>query len=394
MNNITNLEKPIISRVEYILIFSLIYLSGNPTGGILGESRYLIAALLMLFYWSSKSKGQFSPSFKKWMIGFGVLFVFQMLTIEIFSFPAYVNFFARFLLVFLIVVSLGEKFRYGYTRIMYYIALISLPLFALNYIGVEFNGYKIDRYVSVFVYNYIPLARSDQGVRNCGMFWEPGAFQGYLILIPLMYISRLKDFYRENRRMSIVLIVALLTTFSTTGYVAFFTLITLISLQYSHNKIVKVVSVVLLCLGSFYAFNKFDFLGDKINGELNSARDIASGEISWTRMGSAQIDWMNIQRHPLVGNGFVMEQKYPGLGELMNGAGNGFTGSVNTFGIPLMLIFLIFVYRKVPSSSKYERFVFLLVYVLILNGEYFLNYPLFWGLPFIIYPALAYKKTI
>lgn len=388
------LEKPYISKVEYLLIFLLIFLSGNPVGGVLGEWRYILSAGILLFYYISIKGGSISNDIKYWTIGFSLLFFSQIVFIELYSIPAYINFFGRLFLVYAVVSFLGENFRYGYTKVMFIIALISLPLFVINYLGIEFGGYSIDRYVSLFFYNYIPLDRSDQGMRNCGMFWEPGAFQGYLMLVPLMYISNLREFYRENKITCYVLIAALLTTFSTTGYVAFITLIVLISLQYSRNIFVKIAIAPILVIGIIYAFSTFDFLGDKISGELNNAKEISTGEISWTRMGSAQIDLWSIQRHPFVGNGFVMDQKYPGLGELMNGAGNGFTGAVNSFGIPLFLIFLFFVYRTAPSVSKYEKVVFLLIYTMLLNGEYFLNYPLFWAMPFIIYPYVAYDKSI
>lgn len=392
MSDLGVLKTDIPKGREYLMVFVLIFLSGNPLGGLLSEGRYIIAAVLMLFYWVSTDKGRLPKGLQKWIVGFAILFIFQIVFIERYSLPAYINFLARLIFVFLVVRSVGDRFRAVYTRVMCFIAMISLPLFLANYAGLEFDGYHIDRYVSVFFYNYIPLERSDQGMRNCGMFWEPGAFQGYLLLIPLMYISNLREFYKYNKRVCYILIAALLTTFSTTGYVALLTLIVLTSLQFSRNMFVKILSIALLCFGAFYAYNNVEFLGNKINGELNNAQNIQRGEISWTRMGSAQIDWWSIQRHAIVGNGFVMEQKYPGLGELMNGAGNGFTGAVNTFGIPLMIIFLFSVLKTAPSTRLYEKYVFLLIYVLVLNGEYFLNYPLFWAMPFIIYPNIAYNK--
>lgn len=56
--------------------------------------------------------------------------------------------------------------------------------------------------------------------RNSGMFWEPGAFQGFIILAVLMILFH-KDDIKNRRIKIIVLILTLLTTKSTTGYVIF-----------------------------------------------------------------------------------------------------------------------------------------------------------------------------
>lgn len=376
-----------ISRLDYVLVFFFLVISGNPVVRYIGDGVYIMAVIMLVVIAAMRKCRLSSKFFIRWIIGLSLLFMCQFLSGEMISLPANINFIAKFYSCFLIAEILGEKFRYVYLRVIVFISVISIPLFVINYIGIEFPGLTFDRYVSWGVYNYIPVSHFES-MRNSGMFWEPGAYQGYLLLVPLMYIGNIKQFFKENKRISFLLIAALLTTMSTTGYLTLFLLIVMILLKNIKNVALCGIVITGIILLSIWSFNYFDFLGEKLTSEYNNAISMEAHEISWTRMGSAQIDIQNISRHPIIGNGFLMDQKYPGIGELMAGAGNGFTGVFNSFGIPFVLIFLYFVYRKAPSNSQYDKFVFLVTYIMLLNGEYFLNYPFFWIVLFVSYVPL------
>lgn len=56
--------------------------------------------------------------------------------------------------------------------------------------------------------------------RNSGMFWEPGAFQAYIVLAILMLLYDVDQNQIKRRRETfVILLVTLLTTQSTTGYI-------------------------------------------------------------------------------------------------------------------------------------------------------------------------------
>lgn len=133
------------------------------------------------------------------------------------------------------------------------------------------------------------------------------------------------------------------------------------------------------------ASNSIDFLGDKIEGQYENAMSLRTNEVSWTRMGAMKIDLQHISRHPLVGNGFVMTSRYENLGDKMVGSGNGFTGAINMLGIPCIAIYFLVLYRSLNFNQKKQKIFFISLIVILLNGEFFLNYPLFWGLPFVIF---------
>lgn len=374
-----------VGKFEYLLVFILLFVSGNPIAELLGEWIHILF-MVFLFLCATICHKPVSNSVSiKWALIFIVIFLAQAVSVERVSFNADINFLAKLYSCFLLALFLGEKFRYAYMKIMVILSLISLPLFAINFIGIEFGGLSYSRYVSLILYNYIPVSQFIE-MRNCGMFWEPGAFQGYLMLVPLLYIGNIKDFFCLYKKECIILIAALLTTMSTTGYLAFALLLSLVLFKNIKNILAKFFLVGSVILVSLYAFENFDFIGEKLLGQYENSKTISHGEVSWSRMGAAQIDFYNIMRHPFVGNGFLMEQKYYGLGDLMAGAGNGFTGVINSFGIPFMLLFLYAVFRNAPSKSSYDKMIFLVIFLMLLNGEYFLNYPFFWVVLFMIYP--------
>lgn len=54
------------------------------------------------------------------------------------------------------------------------------------------------------------------------MFWEPGAFQGFIILAMLMLLYEADKTTVQNRKLKfLIFAVTLLTTQSTTGYILF-----------------------------------------------------------------------------------------------------------------------------------------------------------------------------
>lgn len=380
------IENSNITTLDYVVVLLFLVISGNPITVFTSDWLYIIVSIILVIISLSTKKKIFDNFLFRWMMGFVFVFICQAAVGELVSIPADINFLSKIYSCFLVASILGVKFRYVYMRVMVLLSLISLPLFFINYIGIEFSGIRFDRYVSLVLYNYIPKSQFID-MRNAGMFWEPGAFQGYILLVPLLYTNSIQQFYKTYKKESFILFLALLSTMSTTGYLTFGVFIFLVLFKNVKNPFLRVVSIVSIICISMWMFNSLDFIGGKIVSEYNNAMSMSNGDISWTRMGSAQIDLLNIARHPIIGNGFIMEQKYPGIGELMAGAGNGFTGVINSFGIPLMLMFFITIYRNAPSEKSYFKLVFLVIYIMLLNGEYFLNYPFFWIVIFLIYPS-------
>jgi len=122
-------------------------------------------------------------------------------------------------IVFASIVSV-DLFIDAYKKVIYYISIGSLALFALYYIAPSaLNLLPKVSNVSDTSAHSILIAISPIDSRNYGLFWEPGAFQAYLILAVFLEIFQ-NDM--KNKSYIIVYLIAMLTTFSTTGYIAVF----------------------------------------------------------------------------------------------------------------------------------------------------------------------------
>ena len=91
--------------------------------------------------------------------------------------------------------------------IMFILILIIPSLANINVIGYTLFGQPVSNF-----FLYI----SRELFRNQSIFWEPGAFQTFIIIAVLLEFSQ----KYTHKAVIIILIVALITTFSTTGYIS------------------------------------------------------------------------------------------------------------------------------------------------------------------------------
>ena len=169
-----------------------------------------------------------------------------------------------------------HEFIDSYCRVFYILALISLILYSLFLLYPRLNNYFLvySRAGTQFSYLYI-FVKSPHSIRNCGMFWEPGAYQTFLI-ISLMFEIR-KEQLKVNRLL--VLVIAIITTFSTTGYIAlaillFFTVYKMPKLNWKYK-----ILFILLIIGSVYFFLNADLIirkysGYSVFGKINEIMEI------------------------------------------------------------------------------------------------------------------------
>lgn len=385
-----------INRIYLFLTFLVIAVSGNPAMGVLGKDTVYISTLLifMVLWWLKPLK----ITKQDWMIFvffallmLGHVFVFGSIVIL-----ASLGFLIK-LGIALLVVRLIPEFSLRYVKVMYALSLISLIFWILSISGVNVQN--------LFAALRVPLEGDNfhigmhnfrdeygVGIRNMGMFWEPGAFAGYLVLALFFLVRDGRDnIFPLNY--SLVLIAALLSTQSTTGYLAFMVL----ALFYVYRtKLIKGEKAKLLGLpaiflvlagGTYMATNEFSFLGEKINSQIQSAsiRDDAS---RINRFGNFLYDLEWIAKRPILGWSANPETRYsvdPEVAELVAVQGNGLTGFAVRFGFIGLLVFVGFfahTTRRITGSSAASLFGIAIVCVL-LNGEQYLGFPVFLSLMFL-----------
>jgi len=360
----------------------LVFISGSPIVSEYNQWIYLAAVILISCSCFVFKINLLNKQILAWTAFSSILFAIQFLFVRNVSILGDLNFLARLYIAFLCTQFLGEKFRDVYLNVLVTLSVISLIFWGISLINGGGIGFKFDRYTSLLIFNSIDL----EYFRNSGPFWEPGAFQGYIILAFLLFSNKMISSIKSRPISWLILLATLLSTQSTTGYLALGCFAIGYVITHSKNFITLIV-VLLFLAGVIIPATKLDFIGAKINTELINTSEFNEDDINWSRTGSMILDINNIKRHPISGNGFLMNERYIGLGEKMNGAGNGLSGAVNIFGIPFILLFFVCIYKNMSGFKTLEKLLTILILMMILTGEYFLNYPMLWCLLFINFPT-------
>lgn len=385
MRKITNLETPLVSKLEYCLVTLLIFLSGNPP--FIDRYYYAIAGILSLFYLTVKRENINSKKLWAYCAFYLLLSLAQLLILGSVSYLGAINFIFKIIFGVIVFRILGVRFRYVYFNILYFFSCISLVLFVLQLIGLSFpvlwyNGAKTN---SIFIYSW--ATESQTIPRNYGLFWEPGAFSAYLLLITLLYFNNLGDLFKDTRfrKKIIVLFLALISTTSTTGFIILSIIIVYYYATKSKNFIKTAFLYLPIAIITIYiAFTQLDFMGDKLLDQFETGNEI-NGDYATSRYGSMLFDKHYILKHPFVGNGLHEKTRFadhPFLWSEATGMGNGLTGFLANWGFIALLYYLSLIYKSLPFKKR-DRLIFILILLLQFNGEYLLNYPLYLAIPFL-----------
>lgn len=235
-----------------------------------------------------------------------------------------------FFLFYAIIIAFVHIRVYGrdlfpiYEHIMVVFSVISLALWGVAVL-IPFSGGIFHLFPETsfgnnifYLFNWMDPAKGQiygPLIRNAGCSWEPGRFAIMLIPAILINLSRKGIKFRRNKRM-IILLAALASTMSTTGYSI---AILLYALSWFNKFTVKrslyfIVLVLPICC---YLFS-LDFMSEKIQDRIDyeeyseesmDAYDYYEKEYddeyvgSLDRFESASFDWINFQQEPLLGYG-------------------------------------------------------------------------------------------
>lgn len=287
---------------------------------------------------------------------------------------------ASFVIVFLFSGTVSfQEFKKEYVDVMYFLALFSIALFLIytfipqmQSINTVWNG-KIS---CIYFFSY----RSDL-FRNYGMFWEPGAYQTFLALAAMFCLS--EKILNVNK--FIVLLAALVTTFSTVGAISMALIISkyLISRDASKRTTKIGLALLLLCAG-FFLFNFTELISStQIFWKVESffaQEQYRSAEFSLTS--SAAVRYFAIVKpfeafleKPITGWGTVNLEKQTFL----------FTRGMNTctfinwfaaygvfYGI-IMVLGYVKLSRKLAMSAFERILVFILFFCITMSESYTSN---------------------
>ena len=327
-----------LSFFEYLVVFVLIFYAGNANtfvvfSGINQNFISFIIPVLLISILFIKWKITFDHNLYFIMIGFGVYFVAISLHFGGFQ-PAYfLGYFSIFLIVYIVIKVYKSAFFKAYELILYYLAIIGLFFWGVQFAlggdtlfrifaripGIESFSWVTGQGLSIIVYSVQPSAtnafQNFNVPRNCGFAWEPGGFSVYLCLA--IFINLFITRSEKNHKIRLwILVAALLSTQSTTGYVM---LMIIVLFNYINKSLTfKVILLPLLVVALVYFFS-LSFMTDKIIELLGKSMDIdqiivnsfgRERNITPQRFESFMIAFRDFRNYPLLGLGGHTEKSW------------------------------------------------------------------------------------
>lgn len=381
-----------VSFREYVLMFYFLSLCGNVfVGNFLPSFIYVITAIVFVLLYMSNTiikrriNGYAKDNIVVMVATFILLFLSQYIVFGWNTVPGIINHISKFIIGAGYIAYKGNRFRMLFFRTMYLICLIALPLWFLQQIVGGMPGYSWALGKTIWIYCY---REGEDIVRNCGFFWEPGAMGGYIALLFLLFFNDLAELYRTNKFKCLIIFATLLSTQSTGAYMSF-GVIMIVYLAVSMRSRWKYILLPLCVWGALVAYNKMEFLSDKVESQNEGAAELSWGEYSSTRMGTLMFDLYYVVKHPLIGNGLHERTRladHPQLAIMLKngdeqGAGNGFSDTIAKWGIIFCFVYGWVFFRSNRELDAKRKICFLLLICVILQGEGFMNYPLFLGIP-------------
>ena len=259
-----------------------------------------------------------------------------------------------------------------------------------NLFDVTIGNHSLSSFMYIFYYtteNNVSIIGIDF-IRNQGLFWEPGINQFYLNLLLF-----LEGFIFKKRKWMIFLIIfAIITTYSTTGYlIMMIILFTIMKSSFSRKPILSLLLLSFLIPFYFIAQTNLspdEFQGSKQNSfakrSLDLVQPIAIGlDYPLTGIGLDRDYFQDFR------SDYQMEDRYvrflkntTGLEKISESTEKGSTNSITyliaSMGFPISLLLLYFVIRQELFITR--KRIFLVILFLTLISE-----PILWRPFFLIF---------
>ncbi|OQA01361.1 MAG: hypothetical protein BWY70_00410 [Bacteroidetes bacterium ADurb.Bin408] len=340
-----------------------------------------------------------------------MIFFFILVFIEFFQSVYFQNFKAstligiilRLILGYIIIKIVKTKFLNIFINIIYFTCFITVPIFLIILLtpSIDFflsladyfktpsffdNAIDDRIYPNIIFYTFNKYFIYEN-IRNSGPFCEPGMYAVYLNLALLFNIMiNKKMFSRKN----IFLIVTIITTISTAGYLALFFI--LISNAMKFNKIKYYFIFIIMVSFSYYLFESLPFLKEKIETNIEDRNETTS-----SRFGSFMADLVLIKENPVIGYG---RNVYDVIGVVeydikTRHRNNGVSKIIVYYGIIFVIYYFYLFYRtfgKIVTyyESDYKPFFCLLIVLILGFSQIIFQFPFFLSFPFLEY---VYKKN-
>ena len=226
-------------------------------------------------------------------------------------------------------------------------------------------------------------------LRNAGCSWEPGRFAVMVTLAIFFNLCQNGIKFKKNKNIW-WLIIALVTTQSTTGFVSALILYTIFLIKKFNLKYIFILVLVMVPI--IYGLFQLDFMGDKIIDRLTNAQDVSrlyeqidyhnAKEDESTYLGSIDrfdamaFEWINLIYDPILGYSRNFKHSFFYTDITTNYAlANGLVKILSSYGIFLGLFFFLILIKssfRLAKDSREQRTIGLFL-ILCLSA---ISYPI------------------
>lgn len=326
-----------------------------------------------------------------------VFFFMSLIVVQAVSFPEYniiepsIGTFLRIFIAYFIFYMLGQRFVRAYVVMMFYIAIVSIVFLLL----IDFGFVNKDIFLNTgFVlqlheqriseYLFLPFSR------NSGPFWEAGVYGGFLMIAFALNLLVLKE--RLFSYINIALIIAIITTQSTTTYLSFFVFFVMVSVKKNGFTFKGLLLLVFWVMILFISFNNIPILREKMTDQYLYMYEYIIGETSQygnQRFLSTYMNLMFFTNSPIYGVGLGTEIRVDLQDYLIEGKAistNGWVDMLTQWGVIGFMVYFVSMYKSFKKmmfdynvGEDFSVILILLVFVLGSSSGYF-HLPFFWAL--------------
>jgi hypothetical protein len=425
-DSITLVKDRSITYLEYAVVFIIIFFAGSASvfarsfetwNNLLGLI-IPVAAVAVL----GLVKGvHFNHRYLMLMVGYMVYTVASTIKFG----EIHPHFFGinviKFTIAYVVMSSLRTRFFAIYEHILFVLAVIALILWTMHNAipgtfvellrNFEFSTQGAGRgstdfnaiVYTVSNYDVVPDHVANFGgfqiYRNSGFAWEPGAFSAFINLAILFNIIR-NNFRLKNNPRLWILTIALLTTFSTTGYSMFILMVFFYLYNQPFRKVAWVIPFAVVFTVLIFTL---PFMADKISEtteydteELIYRSIKHDTQYAPQRFESLKIDFVDFMNHPVLGYGGQVEARWTHQIGAQIATISGIGKVLAQFGLVGLIFFLFSVWsssKKLVTLYNLKGALFPVVLILMISISYTI-FTILYACIWLFYLSSSYKTAV
>jgi len=370
---------------------------------LFGNEFLIVAFVLTLIIFIGKQK-KIDRTVISYSLVFLALFGLHVIAYDQFIFTVMIAYFVRIYYAFFTVKIVGKNIDRYVINQVYFFSIISLIITGIIYASPGIVDYiyaditpmfdKITLFQpnrQHFVIYTMEIGWQVEVPRNSGPFWEPGGFAVFLFIALTFNIVRNKKFWNTK---NVIFLITLLTTQSTTAYLALF-LFLILYVLIRYRSVYAYLSLPVFIMLFLSLYTKLEFMEEKIN-KMYSDTQKADKEKVYSRMMSGQVNIESFKSSPIFGIGrfFYMDDEE-------NTGNNGTTLLLAEFGLVGFLYYFVMMYSSYKTycvsrgSSKYYPIAVIVGIIVLGYSQGLFQKPFFIGLTFMFlvkFDALYYTE--